>query len=123
MQYVNLTPHRVTVTPGGAGTPATIDVEPSGVVARVETKVILTDELGHERVSYGRITGLPDGEPTDDQIDDYDNPTMWIVSLVTLLAAQASKHPWRGFLLAPWQEIRDESGRIVGCRGLHTVSR
>jgi hypothetical protein len=120
MQYVNLTPHRVTVTPGGIGTTATIDVEPSGVVARIETKVVHTDELGHEHVSYGRIVGLPDGVPTDEEIDDYDHE-MWIVSLVTLLAANASKHPWRGFLLAPWQEIRDENGRIVGCRGLHTV--
>ena len=72
MQYVNLTPHRVTVTPGGIGTTATIDVEPSGVVARIETKVVHTDELGHEHVSYGRIVGLPDGVPTDEEIDDYD---------------------------------------------------
>lgn len=120
MQYVNLTPHRITVTPGGIGTPATIDVEPSGVVARVETRAFHTDRYGHEHVAYGGITGLPVGEPTDDQIDDDEHP-IYIVSMVTLLAAHAAKHPWRGFLVAPWQEIRDESGRIVGCRGLHTV--
>ena len=111
MQYVNLTPHAVTII-DDAGT-VTAEYPATGQVARAGPQVV-GDQDGVSLVSYGDIVGIP---------DDVSPETILIVSLVTLLAAAASMHPLWNSMVAPWQEVRDSSGRIIGCRGLHAVPR
>lgn len=57
-------------------------------------------------VEYGHIHALP--QPAAD--------TDYVVSLVVALAARG-----RDDLLAPYLEVRNESGTMVGCRFLQRV--
>lgn len=115
MQYINLTPHAVTILDEDG---VAAEYPASGQVARVETTEGHVDTYGHVRVSYGAISSLPDGVPTNADLEG----TTYIVSLVTLLAAHAARNPWRHTLVAPYSEVRDDSGRIIGCRSLQTLS-
>lgn len=84
----------------------------SGQVARIVDTPgrDLSDEIPvHHPVrsaSYGSVVGLPDPEPD----------TWYIVSLATALAAALATG--RNDLLVPYDQIRDEDGRIIGCREL-----
>ncbi len=109
---VNLTPHPIAIygqrTPGQG--PAEI-IEPSGTVARIATIELGTNLSQHsgrsyELVEYGHAHDLPQPGAGID----------YIVSLVVALACNG-----RGDLLAPYLEVRDESGTMVGCRFLQRV--
>ena len=108
VKIVNLTPHKITfVTNKG-----NLGVDPSGTIARVSAKV---EETGHIYVTkfglsvpitettYGDVDGLPD--PVDD--------TMYIVS-----SLGAQRVPDRNDVFIPNESVRDENGRIIGCRSL-----
>lgn len=107
-ELVNLTPHEITILSETGARVAVIP--PSGSVARIAAAshgvcarvggVPICD------VEHGDATGIPDPRPG---VRD-------IVSLVTALAVTS-----RDDLLAPWGEVRDASGRILGCRGLQRV--
>ena len=90
MQIINLTPHPVTVLDGPhEGT------YPSAGIARV-------DGLPH-----GPIVGLPD-------------PAEGVRYVVSVLVAEAVivANGRRNDIFVPGDQVRDESGRIVGCREL-----
>ena len=108
VKIVNLTPHKITfVTNKG-----NLGVDPSGTIARVSAKV---EETGHIYVTkfglsvpitettYGEVEGLPD--PVDD--------TIYIVSSLV-----AQRVPDRNDVFIPNESVRDENGRIIGCRSL-----
>lgn len=108
---VNLTPHPVavygsnTVEDGPRET-----IAPSGVVARVATIDLgtgLSENSGRtfEWVQYGHVHDLP--RPADG--------TDYLVSLIVALASH------RADLLAPYVEVRDEQGTMIGCRYLQRV--
>ena len=110
MTLINLTPHPVNLygnNPVGDGPKEVIP--PSGTVVRVAT-IELGTQLGkscsYELVEYGHLDGLP--APQDG--------TTYIVSLVAALAARG-----RDDLLAPYVEVRNESGTMIGCRYLQRV--
>jgi hypothetical protein len=97
VKLVNLTPHPVNVYVGE--TPS-YSVEPSGVVARIET--IEDGHLdGAVVLRMGGPVGLP--EPV--------SGTRYIVSLVLAQVVE------RADLWVPYGLIRDGSGQVVGCRG------
>jgi hypothetical protein len=106
---LNLTPHPITVI-ADDGT-ATVSIAPAGPSPRVREEHALegavTTETGAEvpvsAIRYTSIDGLPDRQ------DD----TFLIVSM---LVAQAA--PDRDDLLVPIGQVRDDQGRIIGCRGL-----
>jgi hypothetical protein len=105
MKIVNLTPHDVNVVAGNRHTGVTYPA--SGEVLR----------LGHIDLGTWRYTG--EGVWVEGvEFHHLQNPperiegTWYIVSLPCALA-----HP-RGDFLVPFDEVRDEAGRIVGCRGL-----
>lgn len=109
---VNLTPHPIRIYGPGAddSMPPEVVIEPSGSVARIGC-----DELGagmsmagnsHIVVEYGRIEGLPDPRPGVDYV-------------VSLLIALAAKH--RNDLLAPYGEVRNNEGTMIGCRFLQRI--
>lgn len=105
-KIVNLTPHAIHIT-NEAGEIRTI--EPSGVVARVSVtskKFGVFDGVDIYKNEYGEVENLP--AP--------DCNTMYIVSS---LVASACKH--RYDLVVPNDIIRDEAGRIIGCKSLAYV--
>jgi hypothetical protein len=108
MTLVNLTPHPVNIYGNRSveGGPQET-IPPSGNVARIAT-IELGTQLGspsYELVQYGHADGLP---PRQDG-------TRYIVSLVVALAVH------RDDLLAPYVEVRNEQGTMIGCRYLQQV--
>ena len=110
MPLVNLTPHPIAIYGNRTVEEGPEEViPPSGTVVRVAT-IDLGTQLGkscsYELVEYGHLDGLP----------ALQDGTTYIVSLVAALAARG-----RDDLLAPYVEVRDESGTMIGCRYLQRV--
>ena len=106
INIVNLTPHKITfVTDKG-----NLSIDPSGEIARVSST---TKEVGYIYVSkfgikipttttvYGEIEGLPDPKEN----------TIFVVSSLV-----AQRVPEREDVFIPNESVRDENGRIIGCR-------
>ncbi len=102
---INLTPHEITVHDGGS-----VRLIPtSGGIARVTVSrevVAAVDGIPVSRVTLGSVEGLPEKKP-----DTY--------YLVSALVAQAC--PDREDLLSPGELVRDDNGRVIGCRGFSTT--
>ena len=108
MKFVNLTPHAVNFV---LDDDKTFTVMPSGSVARltVSTKTISNiDGVPVTTSVFGDVENLP--EPKDD--------TIFIVSSLV-----ASRVPERSGIdvFIPNEAVRDDSGRIVGCRSLGVI--
>lgn len=112
VRLVNLTPHSITVVGDSGETILTIP--PAGVVARCSVKKERVATIGINNfnipvswVTFGEVVDLP--EPQDG--------TIYIVS-----RAVAEARRDRDDLLVPDDLVRDEEGRIVGCRGFSVVA-
>lgn len=106
-KIINLTPHTINFV---GQDNAIIETIPSSGVARatqrreiVDTIVANGISLPIARCTYGDVQGLP--EPMDD--------TIYIVSAITAQAV-----PTRPDVFIVDDSVRDESGRIIGVRGL-----
>lgn len=107
---INLTPHTVTVFDSDT---IVLSIESSGV-ARVSAT---TNVVGQIRVGdvivprthtvYGQVEGLPAPTPG----------TVYIVSGM-IISALASQGIYRDDLFTPGLQVRDEQGRVIGCRSL-----
>lgn len=107
MRIVNLTPHEVKIVDGGNNVVA---VFPSDGVARASQHDMLVDEINSIPVvetEFGEVLGLP--EPTEG--------TVFIVSRITVEAARAQGLSTDDLLVTSGA-VRDDQGRIVGCRAL-----
>lgn len=107
MRIVNLTPHEVKIVDGGNNVVA---VFPSDGVARASQHDMLVDEINSipvVKTRFGEVLGLP--EPTEG--------TVFIVSRITVEAARA-QGLGTDDLLVTSGAVRDDQGRIVGCRAL-----
>ena len=80
--------------------------EPFGMLPYDETLTVTTDDGTVIPVAHLRYTDV-DGLPA---------PEEGVHLVVSLLTAQAA--PERTDLLVPVGQVRDDSGRIIGCRGL-----
>jgi hypothetical protein len=110
MTLVNLTPHPIAIYGNRSVEDGPSEViPPSGTVARLAT-IELGSQVGrsaaYELVEYGHAHDLP--QPQDG--------TDYIVSLVVALAVHG-----RNDLLAPYLEVRNEQGTMIGCRFLQKV--
>lgn len=103
VQYVNLTPHEVALMPEGV---EPVWFAPSGTVARIAESA-REGEGGRWIVTLGDVEGLPDPQ----------SGRVYIVSM-PLLMALAAKGVHRTDVVYPFEQVRDGSGRIVGCRKL-----
>ena len=108
---INLTPHPVALygSRGTAEGPEEV-IPPSGNIARVSHIELGTGVSGRsgrsfEWVEYGHVDQLPQPQPETD----------YIVSLVVALACH------RDDLLAPYGEVRNAEGTVIGCRFLQRV--
>jgi hypothetical protein len=109
---VNLTPHPVAVYRDRSveDGPAEV-IPPSGTVARIATIELGTGSSQHsgwsyELVEYGHCHDLPRPALNTD----------YIVALVVALSVRG-----RDDLLAPYLEVRNEQGTMIGCRFLQRV--
>jgi len=130
MKIINRTPHPISITPSGTASEAvtiTIHAAPRGEVARVETTSRVVDSLWVEAASqdpaatngkaemaipiaatsWGRVVGLP-------------TPSVHFKHVVSVIVAAAAHAEGRDIadLYVPGDQVRDASGRIVGCMAL-----
>jgi len=108
MKIINLTPHSINFV-DASGAPL-VTIEPSGQLARVTAKTVNTGEVTVGDVtlpvtgtSYGTVEGLPAPE----------EGTIYVVSSLV-----ASRVPGRLDVFIPNESVRDDSGRIIGCKSL-----
>ncbi|MEV2911066.1 hypothetical protein ABNF65_21255 [Paenibacillus larvae] len=104
MNFINLTPHAVHIMPLGPEGP--VRTIPSSGEVRVATEredVAYLSGIPINRTYFGKVEGLPKKQ----------KGTMYIVSSITAQAA-----PDRRDLLVPDDPVRDEEGRVIGCRAL-----
>jgi hypothetical protein len=111
MEIINLTPHDIDVY-GFSLNPVDgpmFTYPASGKVARIAVIELGTQQgpdVWYEMVQYGHLEGLPPKE----------EGKKYIVSLVCALAVRG-----RDDILAPYIEVRNEKGTMVGCRYLQMV--
>lgn len=102
MKVVNLTPHAINIQTFDGS----ISIEPSGPVARVSQQLENIGSIDGIRIFrsvLGEVEGLP--PPKQD--------TIYIVSQMV----SANVHG-RTDIYSPGELIRDDSGRVIGCKGL-----
>lgn len=104
MTLVNLTPHAITFVNEQGETLLT--VEPSGTLARVSTST----------VTIGDVDGIPVTETEFAEVQGLPAPKRDTVYIVSSLVAQRVQT--RRDVFIPNESVRDERGRIVGCRSL-----
>lgn len=105
MKIINLTPHTINLVLEN-GTRA---IEPSGKVARVSATTVKTgfiDDVPTSATEYGEVIDLPE-------------PKEGVVYVVSSLVA--ARVPSRNDVYIPNESVRDEDGRIIGCRSLGRV--
>lgn len=121
MKFLNLTPHPITIIDGNYEITLPVDgPAPRLAVDRVELGTIVADhypvsrmgdaELGAFQCAIVRSTmGEPIGLP---------EPQDGVVLVVSALVAEHPSLSHRTDLAYPGEAVRDDEGRIVGCRGL-----
>lgn len=107
MNIVNLTPHAINFVQEDCTPLATIN--PSGTVARVTTKT----------VTKGDINGIPVTATEFGEVENLPEPTQDTIYIVSSLVAQRCKA--RNDVFIPNESVRDENGRIVGCKSLGRI--
>lgn len=104
-RLINLTPHEIRIIHEDQE----VVIQPSGTIARcqVEQRVIgFVNGIPFYKASYGQVENLPD-------------PQEGVIYVVSALVAQAV--PDRNDVLIPFDSIRDQNGKIVGCKALAHV--
>lgn len=102
--FINLTPHEIVIL--AEDNTVLKAIAPSGTIARCSTcreEVGKIDGIPVNRTSFGVVSGLPGPEPG----------TYYIVSALTAQAV-----PQRNDVLVTDDAVRDQEGRIIGCRAL-----
>lgn len=104
MEIINKTPHKINFVTEDGEVEKTI--EPDAIPARVGSTSVIVGEIDGikiEETQFGEVEGLP---PEKEGV-------YYIVSRIVANAASS-----RTDLLVPGQQVRDEEGRIIGCRSL-----
>ena len=104
MRIINLTPHSITFYDNAGSTVLT--VEPSGKVARCSVV----------REKVGTIAGIPVNRSRFGKVENFPDPEEGTIYIVSALTAQAV--PDRPDVYITDDAVRDEQGRIIGCRAL-----
>lgn len=108
MRIINLTPHAINfLTPKGE----VIIIPPSGTVARLSVRTETIGEINGIPVTtsvFGEVEGLP--APATD--------TIFVVS--SLVAGRVPERSGKDVFI-PNESVRDENGRIVGCKSLGVI--
>ena len=106
-KIINLTPHVLTFMDGANN--VVLAVPSSGIARAAQTRVHVRDvdvggvSLPVCRSTYGAVEGLPEAQDG-------------VIYIVSALTAQAC--PDRADVYITDDPVRDEAGRIIGCRGI-----
>lgn len=101
----NLTPHAINLL-----TDPPLTISPSGEVARCEV---------HREV-VGCLEGIPVNRTRFGQVEGLPAPRPGVAYIVSALVAQAC--PERTDVFVPDETVRDDQGRIIGCKALATLA-
>jgi hypothetical protein len=112
LNIVNLTPHDLNLMPQGPDGPV-VTIPPSGQVARCAV-----DRVQVDTVTVGGIS-VPVNETWFGEVYDLPDPQPDTIFVVSALVAQAV--PERKDVYITDDAVRDEQGRIIGCRALAHV--
>ena len=104
INFVNLTPHSITFVDDAGNTVLT--VEPSGQIARCSVT----------REKIGEINGIPINKSQFGKVENLPEPAEGTIYIVSALTAQAV--PDRQDVYITDDAVRDDQGRIIGCRAL-----
>jgi len=107
MKIVNLTPHAINFV--GEDGSELFEIVSDGVVARVAT----------ESVTIGNVNGIPVKKTMFGEVDDLPEPRPNTVYIVSSLVAQRCKD--REDVFIPNESVRDEKGRVIGCKSLGKI--
>ena len=99
MKLINLTPHKINITGYGI-------VEPSGILARSYSHLMLLDTLQGVPIMVSELGGVSN-------LPDPKRGVMYIVPSHVRIAV-----PDRGDLASPVKLIRDTHGQVIGCGAL-----
>ena len=111
-QLINLTPHAINIMDEDGN--IVLTVEPDGRVARV---AVTRENSGLINVD-GKIIQLSQ-TVVSDEITDLPDPEDNVILIVSSMVANAC--PQRQDVRIPDDSVRDEAGRIIGCRSLGHV--
>ena len=104
MKIINLTAHSITFFDAAGN--VILTVEPSGQVARCSVA----------REKIGDINGIPVNKSRFGKVENLPEPQEGAIYIVSSLTAQAV--PEREDVFITDDAVRDEQGRIIGCRAL-----
>lgn len=122
MKLVNLTPHSITIVLEES----TIEIQPSGTVARVSMETCEVSTTILPRHAWGELhaEGIREGIPIiatkPGETIDLPDPQKGMAYIVSALVQSAN--PSRGDLFSPGDLVRDDQGRVIGCRNLRAQS-
>ena len=106
-KLINLTPHAITFVDALGETIRT--VEPSGDVARVSTRT----------ETIGSVDGIPVTQTVFGEVENLPNPQDGVIYIVSSLVAQRCAA--REDVFIPNEPVRDDKGRIIGCKSLGRI--
>ena len=107
MNIINLTPHSINFV-SADGQPV-LTVPSSGTLARVSSRTITT----------GSVAGIPVTETEFGSVEGLPEPQDGTVYIVSAIVAQRCKG--RNDVFIPNESVRDEKGRIIGCKSLGRI--
>lgn len=108
IKLVNLTPHAVNVI--GENGETIMTIQPSGMVVRCSVTRVQVGKINGipvNRTQFGAVEGLPESQPD----------TVYIVSALVAQAVAGA----RDDVVIPDDAVRDEQGRVIGCRAFARV--
>lgn len=111
VKVVNLTPHDVNVMDEEGNT---LMVFPSEGIAR-----LLTQTVHHEPFVLDDGTKIPTSSTEFGEVQGLPEPADGVVYIVSSLIA--GYYPLRGDLYIPNESVRDDKGRIIGCKSLGRI--
>ena len=106
MTIMNCTPHAINIM--DSERKEILTLEPSGICPRCSV----------ERKKVGDINGIPINKSVFGDVYDLPSPQPDTIYIVSRLVAEATR---REDLYIVDDAVRDENGRIIGCRALASV--
>ena len=106
MTIMNCTPHPINIMDSEGKEILTL--EPSGICPRCSV----------ERKKVGDINGIPINKSVFGDVYDLPSPQLDTIYIVSRVVAEAAR---REDLYIVDDAVRDENGRIIGCRALASV--
>lgn len=111
MKIVNLTPHEIKIVSEDGTVAATFPSQ--GIARATQTAKVIGKLNGIEIVSmeFGKPENLP----------EFTDGIYYVVSVITANAAKATGREMSDLLITA-DPVRDEAGRIIGCRRFATIA-